>query len=249
MLARIDSLQGAVASAVTRSLAALARWAETDEQYYAIPHLRWSATFFAEHGRPADVGACADALAQIAAETGNPEALAALSHALGEAALLDGEAAQAADHLARALETLHAVDVPFERAQIQVRAGVALAAVGEREAAVERLTQAYRTANKLGTRPLAEEAARRLVALGEHVERRLGRRAAGQLERAGLTRRELEVVRLVAVGRTNREIGQALFLSARTVEMHVGNVLAKLDCRTRTEVAHKAELIGVLSRH
>jgi len=249
MLARIDSLQGAVASAVTRSLAALARWAETDEQYYAIPHLRWSATFFAEQGRPADVGACADALAQIAAETGNPEALAALSHALGEAALLDGEAAQAADHLARALETLHAVDVPFERAQIQVRAGVALAAVGEREAAVERLTQAYRTANKLGTRPLAEEAARRLVALGEHVERRLGRRAAGQLERAGLTRRELEVVRLVAVGRTNREIGQALFLSARTVEMHVGNVLAKLDCRTRTEVAHKAELIGVLSRH
>jgi DNA-binding CsgD family transcriptional regulator len=90
---------------------------------------------------------------------------------------------------------------------------------------------------------------RQLVALGEQVERRLGRRAAGQRERAGLTRRELEVLRLVALGRTNREIGQELFLSARTVEMHVGNVLAKLDCRTRTEVAHKAELIGVLSRH
>jgi DNA-binding CsgD family transcriptional regulator len=90
---------------------------------------------------------------------------------------------------------------------------------------------------------------RQLVALGEQVERRLGRRAAGQRERAGLTRRELEVVRLVALGRTNREIGQELFLSARTVEMHVGNVLAKLDCRTRTEATHKAEQLGLLSHH
>ena len=249
VLARVDVLQGSVDSAVGRSLAALARWAETEERHYAIPYLRWSATFFAEQGRLADVRACANALAQIAAETGNPEALGALSHALGEAALLDGDAAQATEHFSRALEVLHAVDVPFERAQIQMRAGVALAAVGEREAAVERLTQTYRAANRLEARPLADEAVRQLVALGEQVERRLGRRAAGQRERAGLTRRELEVVRLVALGRTNREIGQELFLSARTVEMHVGNVLAKLDCRTRTEATHKAEQLGLLSHH
>lgn len=249
VLAHIDTLQGAVESAVTRSLAALARWAETEDRYYAIPYLRWSATFFAEQGDPAHVGACAHALSRIAAETGNPEALAALSHALGEAALLDGAAAQAADYFSRALEVLRSVDVPFERAQIQVRSGVALAAAGEREAAVDRLTEAYRAASKLGARPLAEEAVRQLLALGEQIEHRLGRRAAGQRERAGLTRRELEVVRLVALGRTNREIGQELFLSARTVEMHVGNVLAKLDCRTRTEATHKAEQLGLLSHH
>jgi DNA-binding CsgD family transcriptional regulator/tetratricopeptide (TPR) repeat protein len=248
-LARVDVLQGRAESAVARCLAALARWAETEERHYAIPDLRWSATFFAEQGRPADLGACANALARIAAETGNPEALAALSHALGEASLLDGDATQASEHFLRALEVLRNVDVPFERAQIQLRAGVALAVVGEREAAVEQLTEAYRTATRLEARPLAEEAVRQLVALGEHVERRLGRRAAGQLERAGLTRRELEVVQLVAVGRTNREIGQELFLSARTVEMHVGNVLAKLDCRTRTEATHKAEQLGLLSHH
>ena len=248
-LARVDVLQGAIESAVDRCLAALARWAETEERHYAIPDLRWSATFFAEQGRPADVAACAHGLARIAAETGNPEALAALSHALGEAALLDGDGAQAANHFTRALEVLRTVDVPFERAQIQLRAGVALAAIGEREAAVERLTEAYRTATRLEARPLAEEALRQLVALGEHVERRLGRRAAGKQERAGLTRRELEVVRLVALGRTNREVGQELFLSARTVEMHVGNVLAKLDCRTRTEATHKADQLGLLSHH
>jgi DNA-binding CsgD family transcriptional regulator len=249
VLARVYVLQGAVESAVGHCLAALARWAETEESHYAIPYLRWSATFFAEQGRPTDVNACANALARIAAETGNPEALGALSHALGEAALLDGEAAQATEHFSRALDVLRTVDVPFERAQIQVRAGVALAALGEREAAVERLTAAYRTASKLEARPLAAESVRQLEILGEHVERRLGRRAAGQRERAGLTRRELEVVRLVAIGRTNREIGQELFLSARTVEMHVGNVLAKLDCRTRTEATHKAEQLGLLSHH
>ena len=191
-----------------RCLAALTRWAETEERHYAIPDLRWSATFFAEQGRPADVAACADGLARIAAETGNPEALAALSHALGEAALLDVDAAQAADPRSRALEVLRPIDVPFERAQIRVRAGVALAAVGEREAAVEQLTEAYRTANRLEARPLAAEAVRQLEILGEQVECRLGRRAAGQRERAGLTRRELEVVRLVAVGaRTGKWTG------------------------------------------
>jgi DNA-binding CsgD family transcriptional regulator len=236
VLARVDVLHGAVGSAVGRSLAALARWVETEECHYAIPYLRWSATFFTEQGRPADVAACANALAGIAAETGNPEAVGALSHALGEAALLEGDAAQAIDHFSRALELLRPIDVPFERAQIQVCAGIALAAIGEREAAVERLTEAHRTATKPGARPLADEAARQLVTLGE------------QVERAGLIRRELEVVRMVALGQTNREIGQELFLSARTVEMHVSNALAKLDCHTRTEVADTAEQLGLLSR-
>jgi predicted ATPase/DNA-binding CsgD family transcriptional regulator len=247
MLARIDILQGAVESAVTRSLAALARWAETEDRYYAVQYLRWSATFLADQGRPADVGACANGLARIAAETGTPDALAALAHALGEAALLDGDAPRAADHFARALELLRGVDVPYERAQVQLRAGVALAAAGEREAGVERLADAYRSACKLRARPLADRAAWELAALGEQVDRRLGRRAAGRLERAGLTRRELEAVRLAAAGWSNREIGRELFLSERTVEMHVGSALAKLGCRSRGEAARKAADLGLLA--
>jgi DNA-binding NarL/FixJ family response regulator len=247
MLARIDILQGAVESAVTRSLAALARWAETEDRYYAVQYLRWSATFLADQGRPADVGACANGLARIAAGTGTPDALAALAHALGEAALLDGDAPRAVDHFARALELLRGIDVPYERAQVQLRAGVALAATGEREAGVERLVDAYRSASKLQARPLADQAARELAALGERVDRRLGRRAAGRLERAGLTRRELEAVRLAAAGWSNREIGRELFLSERTVEMHVGNALAKLGCRSRGEAARKAAEMGLLA--
>ena len=85
-----------------------------------------------------------------------------------------------------------------------------------------------------------------MAALGESVARRLGRRAAADATGGGLSRRELEVVRLVAVGRTNREIAQELFLSPRTVDMHVRNLLRKLDCRSRVEAARRAGELGLL---
>jgi DNA-binding NarL/FixJ family response regulator len=136
--------------------------------------------------------------------------------------------------------------MPFERAQIELRAGVALAAAGERDLALEHLSGAYRLARNLGARPLAAEAASEVSILGESVSRRLGVRAAADADGAGLSRRELEVVRLLSVGRTNREIAQDLFLSPRTVDMHVRNILRKLDCRSRVEAAHRAGELGLL---
>ncbi|HEY6782434.1 MAG TPA: LuxR C-terminal-related transcriptional regulator, partial [Candidatus Dormibacteraeota bacterium] len=64
---------------------------------------------------------------------------------------------------------------------------------------------------------------------------------------AGLSRRELEVVRLLAVGRTNREIAHDLFLSPRTIDMHVRNILRKLDCRSRVEATKRASELGLLA--
>ena len=61
------------------------------------------------------------------------------------------------------------------------------------------------------------------------------------------SRRELEVVRLVAAGDTNREIAAELVLSTRTVDMHVRNILAKLGCRSRTEAAAKAHALHLLA--
>ena len=89
-------------------------------------------------------------------------------------------------------------------------------------------------------------AAREVAALGESVAQRLGGRAAADADGVQLTRRELEVLRLVAVGRTNREIAQELFLSPRTVDMHVRNLLGKLDCRSRVEASHRAGELGLL---
>ena len=54
------------------------------------------------------------------------------------------------------------------------------------------------------------------------------------------------MVRLLALGRTNREIAHELFLSPRTVDMHVRNMLAKLGCRSRTEATGRAHELGLL---
>ena len=62
-----------------------------------------------------------------------------------------------------------------------------------------------------------------------------------------MTRRELEIVRLVATGKTNRDIARQLFVSTRTVDMHVRNVFRKLDSRSRTEATRKAAELGLLS--
>jgi DNA-binding NarL/FixJ family response regulator len=209
--------------------------------------LRWAACFFARHGQLDDARACTEALSSIATTTGHLDSLAALAHALGETALAEDQPAAAAEQITRAAQLHEDLEIPFERAQIQLRAGIALAAAGEREAAIERFTQAHAAARRLGAAPLAAEAAEEVAKLGESVEKRLGKRAAADREHAGLSRRELEVMRLVASGQTNREIAAELVLSTRTVDMHVRNILTKLRCRSRTEAATKAGELGLLA--
>ena len=68
----------------------------------------------------------------------------------------------------------------------------------------------------------------------------------GAAERVGLTARELEVLRLVAKGETNRSIGQALYISEKTVSVHISRILAKLDARGRVEAAGLAMRLGLL---
>jgi DNA-binding NarL/FixJ family response regulator len=246
-LARVAAAEGADEEAREHCRSLLSLWQESDDRHYAIAGLRWGASWYASRDDPTGVHECTQALSRIASQTGHADALAALGSAIGESALLDGDAATAAEQITRAFE-LHAdLDMPFERAQIELRAGVALAAAAERELALERLTGAYRLARRLGARPLAAEAAREVSQMGESVSRRLGARAAADADGAGLSRRELEVVRLLSVGRTNREIAHDLFLSPRTVDMHVRNILRKLDCRSRLEAAHRASDLGLLA--
>jgi DNA-binding NarL/FixJ family response regulator len=246
-LALVDELDGATGRAADRCRALLERWAGTDERHYAVPALRWAATLLASVGAEADLRRCANALACIVAETGTAEAAAGLAHALGEIQLLDARPDQASRQFVQALDRLAAMDLPYERAHSGLRAGLSLAAAGERTAGVERLADAYRRARNLSARPLAAAAAHELARLGEPIDRRLGRRAASLVERGGLTRRELEVLRLVAEGHTDREIARLLVLSPRTVEMHVANGLGKLGCRSRAEAVRRAADLRLLT--
>jgi DNA-binding NarL/FixJ family response regulator len=246
-LAIVDQAEGATGSAAGHCWSMLERWRQTEDRHYAVSPLRWATTFFAESGDGPGTRSCAAARAQIAADAGQDEAMSALSHALGETALLDGGPEQAADQFTRALALLQGLDAPFDRAETERRAAAALAAAGRRQEAVEHLVAAHRTARRLGARPLVERLTGSLAALGERPDRRLGRRAIAQAANGGLTRREVEVVRLVAMGHTNREIARELFLSPRTVEMHVGSILLKLDCRSRADAARRASELGLLA--
>jgi DNA-binding NarL/FixJ family response regulator len=105
------------------------------------------------------------------------------------------------------------------------------------------LRQAYATAEELGARPLAAEisavAARARVSLARPDEASPADPAGSGDELATLTGREREVLAAVAEGLTNREIGQRLYISERTVGVHVGHIFDKLQVRTRVQASRK----------
>jgi len=248
-LALLDELNGAYAAAAERCRFILSRWEQIEDRHYAVPGLRWAVSFVAMTNADADARACANALARIASATGQPEALSALAHALGEIALLDGDPHQAVQQFRQALDLLRDVADPYCHATTQWRAGIACAAANQRDAAVVHLANAYRTARKLGARPLATRIAQALAALGEPIVERLGQGAAGRFRSGDLTRRQREILQLVAQGRTNAEIARTLVLSPRTVEMHVANILAILDSRSRAEAVRRATELGLLEEY
>lgn len=245
-LAMCADLDGDGETAVEYCNYILENLANNDERHFVIPILRWAATFLGGQQAQTNVQACAKALANIAASTGNPEALAALAHSLGEDALLNDQPQQAAKQFQHSYDLLKHIESPIQHAETQFRAGVAFVAAGEREKGVQHLVDAHHTARKLTARPLAKRIAQQLELMGESLQKRLGRGAAASGNRGGLTRRQLEVMQLIAGGQSNQEIAQQLILSVRTIDMHVSNILARLDCRTRTEAVHIAGDLGLL---
>jgi DNA-binding NarL/FixJ family response regulator len=97
----------------------------------------------------------------------------------------------------------------------------------------------------LGARPAAAIVARRLRALGERGVRR-GPRPGTAANPAGLTRRETEVLRLLAAGLSNAKIAARLGLSDRTVDNHVSAVLRKLGVSSREDAIQSGGALGIL---
>jgi DNA-binding CsgD family transcriptional regulator/tetratricopeptide (TPR) repeat protein len=108
------------------------------------------------------------------------------------------------------------------------------------------LAEALGVCRRLDATLLEERIVRRMRTLGYRVPR--GPQQATRGNRAGLTVRELEVLRLVADGLTNGEIAERLYVSPRTAEHHVSALLAKLAVPTRRAAARRAEELGLLGR-
>ncbi len=231
-MALLDESSGRPAGAAESYRHAVARSRDTEERHYCVPVLQFAVARFAADGAVDDLGAATAVLADAGATTGQAEARAAFAYALGESALARTGLEQAVPHLRRGLDLLVGLELPVADMLVRHRTALAFAAdPGLREEAGALLRDAYRTAHRLKARPFVER-------IGADLDR-IGASPGDLGAAAVLTAREVQVLRLVGDGLTSREIGQRLYLSARTVEMHVRNGVAKLGCRTRAEAVQR----------
>jgi DNA-binding NarL/FixJ family response regulator len=141
------------------------------------------------------------------------------AQAAGAVAVAEGDAQRGLLALRRALHSWLELEAPYEAAQTRVLLSEACRAVGDAETADLELAAARDSFVSLGARP---DVAR--------VDALAGRTRG---DRHGLTVREVEVLRLVAAGKSNREIASSLVISDRTVARHLQNIFAKLGVSSR----------------
>ncbi len=187
----------------------------------------------------ADVDGARTALAElqaIAARVGTTPLQAAASLAGTYVALSCGDVDGARRHAEDALDLFLRSAAPFEVARSRIELAKALAALGRVDAAVEEAQRAIDLLAELGAE-LDIARARTLVA-----EWSAGRQPAvtSPAKQAGLTSRELEVLRLVADGLNNQVIAERLFVSEHTVHRHVANILNKLSVSSRAAAVAQA---------
>jgi len=193
---------------------------------------------FLASGDVAAAGRAVEELNTIAA-TLDSEALRAMAAAAtGAVRLADGEARQALAPLREALAIWRDLDVPYEAARVGVLIGRACRALGDVEAARAEWETAARVFRQFGAAP----------ALADVDALMQSPRAVACPPAGGLTAREIEVVRLVARGKTNRAIATELGISEKTVARHVSNIFTKLDLSTRAAAAVYAFTHGLLQQ-
>jgi DNA-binding CsgD family transcriptional regulator len=159
-------------------------------------------------------------LAEIAARSQSAMLRAIAAHVRGAVDLAEGDAPAALTALRAALQVWQELDAPYEVARVRVLVGLACRALDDHDTAELELDAARGVFEQLDARP-------DLARLDSFTRDEVG-------DTHGLTARELEVLRLVAAGKTNREIATTLVVSEHTVARHVQNIFAKLRVSTRT---------------
>ena len=164
--------------------------------------------------------AAADELARIAAGFDSPYLAALAAHAHGAVLLAEGEAQTALTELRRAQRSWRDLEAPHEAARVRVLIGVACAELGDGSSAALEFEAARAAFEELGATPELK---------------RLARVAQPPTPDGPLSRREKQILMLVASGKTNRAIAGELVLSEKTVARHVSNIFMKLQLSSRAE--------------
>jgi DNA-binding CsgD family transcriptional regulator len=179
-----------------------------------------------------DVDSAREALDRLMALAGTCEdqrLTAGAELAAGRVRAAEGDD-RAVSHLQAAAEAFSALDLPLEAARAQLELARTLVP-GSAAGAVAEARLALATFERLGAARDADAAADLLRGLGQTAGRAWPKR------HGPLTKRETEVLSLLADGCSNAEIAQRLYISRRTAEHHVASILAKLGLRSRTEAA------------
>ena len=172
-------------------------------------------------------------LEQIASVIGAPVLYAYASNAAGAVQLADGNAREALASLRKAADAWRDLDAPHQAARVRLLIGLACRALGDEGTAEMEFDVAKRTFEELGATP---DNARLDEVIGAKPPKTSG----------GLSPREVEVLRLVASGKTNRAIASELVLSEKTVARHVANIFLKLGVPSRaaaTAYAYENDLV------
>jgi len=179
--------------------------------------------------------AAADELRQIAVDLPMPYLRAAAAHSCGAVRLAEGDARAAVGILREGLASWHELDAPYESARTRELVAAAHRALGDDDSAAMELDACARVYAQLGA---ATDLAR-LEATSA---------AATSTTSGVLTAREVEVLQLVATGKTNRAIAEALGISEKTVARHVSNMFMKLGLSSRaaaTAYAYQHDLTAL----
>ena len=155
------------------------------------------------------------------------------AHAEGAVDLAEGDTRAALLALRHAWQMWQELEVPYEAARVRVLLGLACRTLGDDDTAALELEAARDVFAQLGAAPD--------LARADSLTRR-----AASVDARGLTPRELQVLRLLAAGRTNKAIAAELVLSERTVDRHVSNIFTKLGVSSRTAAtayAYKQQLV------
>jgi ATP/maltotriose-dependent transcriptional regulator MalT len=141
--------------------------------------------------------------------------------ATGSLQLSRDQPAEALAPLRGALDCWLDLDAPFDAARVRVLIGLACRQIGDEDSAAFELDAARETFSRLGAKPELER-----------VDALIG--SASTTAPGGLTEREIEVLRLVAGGASNRAIAEQLVVSEHTVRRHLQNIFAKLGVSSRS---------------
>ena len=229
-LALLRLAQGEVETAATASRRALDESSEGRARARLLPaHVE----IMLAANDVAAARAATNELAEIAAAFGAPYLHAISTTANGAVLLAEGDARAAVATLREAWALWQALDAPYEAARVRALIGICCRTLGDEESATMELDAARWTLERLG-------AAQTLARLDE-LSRKPASGAQGRL-----TAREVQVLRLVATGRTNRAVAAELVISEKTVARHLSNIFTKLGIPSRAAATAFAYRHGIV---